>query len=72
MVSSHFLVLMNLKNCLIFLNKNCNLFARYYQNKERLQKSLTIGFKIFLKKKNGNMFVKDIKTFLNMKSKAFS
>lgn len=56
----------------MFLNKNCNLFARYYQNKERLQKSLTIGFKIFLKKKNGNMFVKDIKTFLNMKSKAFS
>ena len=49
--------------------------AKYYQNnKERLQKNLVKGIKVFLKKKkkkSNNMVVNDVKIYQKMKNKGF-
>ena len=51
-----------------------HLITGYYQkSKEMLQKRLVKGIKIFLKKKNVNMFVNDIAVFLkNKKTKSIN
>ena len=51
-----------------------DLSAKYYENnKERIQKKLVKGIKVFLrkiKKKSNNMVVNDTKIYLNMKKKS--
>ena len=51
-----------------------NSLAKYYQNnKERLQKKLVKGIKVFLKKKkknSNNMFINNIKIYQEMRNKS--
>ena len=51
-----------------------DLSAKYYENnKERIQKKLVKGIKVFLrkiKKKSNNMVVNGTKIYLNMKKKS--
>ena len=51
-----------------------DLSAKYYENnKERIQKKLVKGIKVFLrkiKKKSNNMVVNGTKIYLNMKEKS--
>ena len=51
-----------------------NSLAKYYQNnKERLQKKLVKGIKVFLRKKkknSNNMFINNIKIYQEMRNKS--
>lgn len=69
LINNFFIVFKNFLFIHIKVSKQSS--AKYYQDKERLQKSLMKHIKLFLKnkKKNKNIGLNDIKNYFKIKSK---
>lgn len=69
LINNFFIVFKNFLFIHIKVSKQSS--AKYYQDKETLQKSLMKHIKLFLKnkKKNKNIGLNDIKNYLKIKSK---